>query len=48
MYSLDTGVDGNHRDFEGRATQVKSWISGSNRDDHGRMYRNFLNQVPVY
>ncbi|KAK2595779.1 hypothetical protein QQS21_006542 [Conoideocrella luteorostrata] len=34
-YVIDTGVDENHREFEGRAKQVKSWIPNSNRDDHG-------------
>ena len=48
IYSLDTGVDGNHPDFEGRAKQLKSWISGSNRDDHGRMYRSLVFLAKIF
>ncbi|TQV98798.1 hypothetical protein V2A60_007502 [Cordyceps javanica] len=34
VYVIDTGVDDGHRDFEGRAKQIKTFVSGT-RDGHG-------------
>lgn len=35
-YVIDTGIDDQNADFEGRAKQVKSWIKGEdNKDLHG-------------
>lgn len=35
VYVIDTGIDDKHPDFEGRAMQVKSWVSGEEKDGHG-------------
>ncbi|GAB0136708.1 putative subtilisin-like protease [Epichloe bromicola] len=35
VYVIDTGVDARHPEFEGRAHQIQSYISGSNIDDNG-------------
>ncbi|KAF4505210.1 hypothetical protein G6O67_007182 [Ophiocordyceps sinensis] len=34
-YVIDTGVEANHREFEGRATMVRSFIAGQATDGHG-------------
>ncbi|OAQ71927.1 subtilisin-like protease PR1I [Pochonia chlamydosporia 170] len=34
-YVIDTGVDGSHPDFEGRAFQIKSFIEGQDGDGDG-------------
>ncbi|CEJ81523.1 hypothetical protein VHEMI01644 [[Torrubiella] hemipterigena] len=34
-YVVDTGIDDAHPDFGGRAKQIKSFINGSEIDDHG-------------
>ncbi|OAQ60783.1 alkaline serine protease P32 [Pochonia chlamydosporia 170] len=34
-YVLDTGVEASHPEFEGRATFLKSFIEGQNKDGHG-------------
>lgn len=35
VYVLDTGVEESHPEFEGRAHQVRSFVSDSNSDDNG-------------
>lgn len=35
VYVIDTGVEDTHPDFEGRAHQLRSYVSGSNHDDNG-------------
>jgi len=34
-YVIDTGVEASHPEFEGRASQIKSFISGQNTDGNG-------------
>ncbi|KAK2591818.1 hypothetical protein QQS21_010486 [Conoideocrella luteorostrata] len=34
-YVIDTGIDASHRDFEGRAKQIKSFVKGQTTDGNG-------------
>ncbi|QUC20980.1 uncharacterized protein UV8b_05221 [Ustilaginoidea virens] len=34
-YVLDSGVDAGHPEFQGRASQLVSFVAGSNKDDNG-------------
>src|ERR1700742_276142 len=34
-YIIDTGIYTAHKEFEGRATMVKSFVAGSDTDDNG-------------
>lgn len=34
-YIIDTGIDATHRDFGGRASQIKSFVNGENTDGNG-------------
>ncbi|KAG5974535.1 Cuticle-degrading protease [Claviceps digitariae] len=35
VYIIDSGIEANHKEFEGRATFLKSFISGQNSDGNG-------------